>query len=759
MQKAQDLPQHEHEVALAHGAVGRIGIGPQARLRELDVPVAELVPHEAVQLAGDLAELEVVVGRVHRSDDLGQPREDPAVGRRGGLGRAGLVSVKVHEHEAARVLHLVREVAGALQLRLVELQVLGAGHLHEQAEAHAVGAVVLHEAQRVHAVAAALRHGLAVGGHDRRVDDDVVEGNGLVAAVHGGHDHARHPQPHDVAGRGEHLRRVGVAHLRGVHALLRPAHGGKRPQLAGEPGVQHVLVLAHRRAADRAHLDFLHRGVLPAAGIAVEHGDAVAPPQLAGDAPVLQVREPVQVHLLPASRMELDGAVLHHAGRRLLQGVHGHKPLLGLPGLQLGMATVAGHDGMVVILHVIEQAQLVEGGHDGLAGLVAVHAGELPVAFHDMGRLVEDVDALKPGALPHRPVIGIVRGGHLHAARAELGIHVPVGEDGDLAVHERQLHRLADEMSEALVLGVHGHAGVAEHRLGARGGDDQVLQATRRLGKRVAQVPQMPRLVHVLGLIVGDGRGAVRAPVHDALAAVDDALVVPVGEQLPHGAHVGRLQREVLVGVVAGAAHALDLVHDGSAVLVAPLVAFLDEGLAADFQTRDALLGQALVHLGLGGDAGMVGADDPAGLETAHAGAADASVLDGVVQRVPHVQHAGDVRRRDDDGVGLPPVLAEARRALEVAGVLPRLEDGPLHGGVVGGLPLVLGHRPLPSLSLDTRYKTRRAAHTRPPARLPWAIIAQKARCPRQKGPPEQWRRRPRRSPAASRQRCRSRAP
>ena len=45
--------------------------------------------------------------------------------------------------------------------------------MHEQAEAHAVGAVVLHEAQRIDAVAAALRHGLAVGGHDRRVDDDL----------------------------------------------------------------------------------------------------------------------------------------------------------------------------------------------------------------------------------------------------------------------------------------------------------------------------------------------------------------------------------------------------------------------------------------------------------------------------------------------------------------------------------------------------------------------------------------------------------
>ena len=38
------------------------------------------------------------------------------------------------------------------------------------------------------------------------------------------------------------------------------------------------------------------------------------------------------------------------------------------------------------------------------------------------------------------------------------------------------------------------------------------------------------------------------------------------------------------------------------------------------------------------------------------------------------------------------------------------LEDGPLHGGVVGGLLLVLGHRPLPSLSLIARCKTRRAA-------------------------------------------------
>ena len=100
-----------------------------------------------------------------------------------------------------------------------------------------------------------------------------------------------------------------------------------------------------------------------------------------------------------------------------------------------------------------------------------------------MRRLVEDVDALKAGALPHGPVVGIMRGSHLHAAGTELGIDVPVGEDGDLAVHERQLHRLAHEVAEALVLGIHSHAGVAQHGLGARGGDDQVLQPVHRLGE------------------------------------------------------------------------------------------------------------------------------------------------------------------------------------------------------------------------------------------------------------------------------------
>ena len=54
-----------------------------------------------------------------------------------------------------------------------------------------------------------------------------------------------------------------------------------------------------------------------------------------------------------------------------------------------------------------------------------------------------------------------------------FGIDQLVDDDRDLAIHQRQLDGLAVQVEVALVLGVDGDGGVAEHRLGPRGGDDQ----------------------------------------------------------------------------------------------------------------------------------------------------------------------------------------------------------------------------------------------------------------------------------------------
>jgi hypothetical protein len=153
------------------------------------------------------------------------------------------------------------------------------------------------------------------------------------------------------------------------------------------------------------------------------------------------------------------------------------------------------------------------------------------------------------------------------------GVDVVIGHDRDLAADERQHHGGAHDVAVALVVRVHRHARVAEHRLGTGGGDHDVVAAAHRLGERIAEVPQVAVEVLVLHLDVGKRGRAPRAPVDDALAPVDESLVVPVDEDLAHRRLVRRVHREPLVGVVARAAHRLELADDGRAVLTAPLPA------------------------------------------------------------------------------------------------------------------------------------------------------------------------------------------
>ena len=98
--------------------------------------------------------------------------------------------------------------------------------------------------------------------------------------------------------------------------------------------------------------------------------------------------------------MERDLAVFHDVRCRALELVDGDEPLLGQPGLERGVAAVAVHDRMLELVDMVEQVMLLEPRHDGLAALVAVHAGELAVAVHDDGVLVEDVDLVRSCAWP-----------------------------------------------------------------------------------------------------------------------------------------------------------------------------------------------------------------------------------------------------------------------------------------------------------------------------------------------------------------------
>ena len=82
----------------------------------------------------------------------------------------------------------------------------------------------------------------------------------------------------------------------------------------------------------------------------------------------------------------------------------------------------------------------------------------------------------------------------------------------------------------------------------------------------------------------------------------------------------------------------------------------------------------------LGGDAGVVGAGHPEGLEALHPLLPDEHVLQGVVQGVAQVQGPGHVGRRNDDRVGFSP---RVRLAMEVILLFPEAIPAILGRGVV----------------------------------------------------------------------------
>ena len=384
-----------------------------------------------------------------------------------------------------------------------------------------------------------------------------------------------------------------------------------------------------------------------AAVVAVPRRDLVAPPELAGDAPVVDILHPVIIGLAEALGHELDAPVAHGLDGGLGQRLHLDEPLRARHRLDRRTAAVARADIMIIRLGLDEVALLLEIGQNGLARLVAVEAVVL-AAVDDAGVLVEDEDLLEIMAQADLVVVRVVAGRHLDAAGAEIELDVIVGHDGQLTAHERQDRRLADEVLVALVRRVDRDTGVAKHGLRPGGGDGEVIITVLEW---VADIPERAGHILIFDLSVGQGRAAVRTPVDDAVAFVDQALFIQLAERLTHGLRAAIVHGEAAAVPVAGHAERLLLLDDAVAVLLFPRPDALEEFLAAEIVAGQALfLAQHLLDLDLRGDAGVIRARHPQGGIALHALIAREDVLQRRIERVAHVQLAGDVRGRHDDG-------------------------------------------------------------------------------------------------------------
>ncbi len=226
---------------------------------------------------------------------------------------------------------------------------------------------------------------------------------------------------------------------------------------------------------------------------------------------------------------------------------------------------------------------------------------------------------------------------------------------------------------------MHRDRGVAQHRLGPRGGDGYPFACLFALGvhHRIFEVIEVP--VGVLGQDLGERRRVERravvprpferalgldlhdleirdrglklgVPVDEPLVLVNEPLAIELDEHLGDRARQALVEREALAAPVAGGAEALELGHDRAAQFRLPRPDPLDERLASHGAAVRLLpLHELALDHHLRGDAGVIDARLPQHVAAVHAPIAAENILKRVVERMAHMQVAGDVRRRNDD--------------------------------------------------------------------------------------------------------------
>ena len=728
MEEAQHVLQHRHEddlCATARFAARRVEIGLalgiEPRLDELEIPIAKFPPGEVVKRRHVLIELIAFERGIDTLAQAAQKRKNPAVLEhqrapvRPDRQRIGLQIFGVHQNEPGRVPELVGEVAITLETLHREIDLARLRRVRGQGQAHGIGALGGDDHERIDRVAFAFAHLAAVLVHDERRDENTAERD-VLHDLESHHDHARDPEENDVVRRDE--VRGGVI-ARQLRRLLRPAHRRERPQRRREPGIEHVGVLRDACAfAFGASLQyaFIDAGHV-AAFLAREYRNAVAPPELARDAPVAHALQPGEVGLLRRARNELDPPVPHGLDRLFGQRAHLHEPLLGDERLDDAARAIAMADGVSMGLDFLDQPGRFHVLDDAPPRLGDLQPGVLPRVIVEPPIGKKNVDELQLVALTHRIVVGIVRRSYFDHPRAELGAHKRIGDNGNLAVHERQHAALPDQVRISLVLGIHRDGAVAEHRLGPRRGHNGMARAVL---VRVAEIPERSLDVAVLDLVIAERGLELGAPVDQIIAAIDQPLVEEPLEDDPDGAREPLVHREALALPVARAAQALELPDNRRAVALFPFPDAPDEFVAPKVAVVDPFLSEFALDDVLGRDAGVVGAGQPERVAPLHASPTHQDVLDRSVERMTEMENARYVGRRDDDGVTF---TAAGGLCMEVTRLLPLGVEALFNGfGIVLGSQVF--HKPL------SRRRGRRRFHPAPSGRLAPLRESQRARQP-----------------------------
>ncbi len=332
--------------------------------------------------------------------------------------------------------------------------------------------------------------------------------------------HAGNPKEYYIVCGHEHVGGIKIVEVGGFVGI---SERGERPKRGTEPGVEHVVVLTNFAAAVRARRNILFANRHFAATVAVKRGYAVSPPKLTANAPIADILHPVQIYLFEAFGQKLYALIVYHFYGGPGERFHLHVPLPRNHGLYHGVASAAMPHVVVVIFDFYEQSLFLEVGNHSFASLEPVEPRIRARVFRHCAVVIHNAYRFESVALPHLEIVGVVRRRYLHRARAEIALHVFVGDYGYLSADERQHEIFAYRGRIPLVFGIYRNGSVAEHGFGARCGNGNISVLAVDF---VFYVPKVRGGLLVFHLHVRYSGFTARAPIGNTVAAVNKPFII-----------------------------------------------------------------------------------------------------------------------------------------------------------------------------------------------------------------------------------------
>ena len=204
----------------------------------------------------------------------------------------------------------------------------------------------------------------------------------------------------------------------------------------------------------------------------------MTPPQLAGNAPILNVTHPSEIKVLILLWHEADAPVLHSLDGGFGQHFGIDIPLVCQPRLHHHARAVTSRHLQGVRFNLFQQAQTIQLRDDHFPSIEAIQTGigggshftmGSRIAFEGQhGELMQNasvtiqyIEQWQIMAFAHFIIVEVMGRRDFYASRAELGVHVVVGNNGYFPSGNGQVNGFANQMLVTTILGVYRHSGVA----------------------------------------------------------------------------------------------------------------------------------------------------------------------------------------------------------------------------------------------------------------------------------------------------------